>query len=255
MPCVAQEFYLQTLNMDMGALIFAIMYIIGLGSMFQMYMPGVGQRQAQRPTWDKLRDAILFGQVTTLTHEWRMMMKKKKNERSSAAAKLIEKRRTQRREAAAERRALKGSEQELQPLGANGTAQSPNGGEKTNKLSRLASSIGGWGGTRQSHGQGKESMRGTDSADTSSGNLRATADQEAGPSAEPRLGRTASERESEKGGSDNSPIALDDLDKMLDTSFRDVRRAATPTLGAPSLPPPHSTSRSDRPHCPRPSPS
>ena len=50
-------------------------------------MPGVGQRQAQRPTWDKLRDAFLFGQVTTLTHEWRALMKKRKvDERRSAAA-------------------------------------------------------------------------------------------------------------------------------------------------------------------------
>eukprot|EP00966_Prymnesium_polylepis_P126878 2934278-Prymnesium_polylepis.1 len=32
-----------------------------------MYMPGVGQRQGQRPTWDRLRDAIEGGTITTLT--------------------------------------------------------------------------------------------------------------------------------------------------------------------------------------------
>ena len=35
--------------------------------MFQMYMPGVGQRQGQRPTWDKMRGAILRGQLDTFS--------------------------------------------------------------------------------------------------------------------------------------------------------------------------------------------
>lgn len=39
---------------------------MGLCSTFQMFMPGVGQRQGQRPTWDKMRGAILRGHLDTL---------------------------------------------------------------------------------------------------------------------------------------------------------------------------------------------
>ena len=41
-----------------------------------MYMPGVGQRQGQKPTWDRLRDALNTGrQYSTLTHDHEQVTK------------------------------------------------------------------------------------------------------------------------------------------------------------------------------------
>ena len=50
------------------AILFAVMYTFGLSSTFQMYMPGVGQRQGQKPTWDKMRSAIQRGMLDTINH-------------------------------------------------------------------------------------------------------------------------------------------------------------------------------------------
>jgi len=47
------------------ALLFAIVYTMGLCSTFQMFMPGVGVRQGQRPTWDRMQLAIKGGRLDT----------------------------------------------------------------------------------------------------------------------------------------------------------------------------------------------
>ena len=58
-----EDYYKKGLSMDPMSIIFAVMYCMGIISTFQMYMPGVGQRQGQRPAWDKLRDALTKGQI------------------------------------------------------------------------------------------------------------------------------------------------------------------------------------------------
>ena len=44
-----------TLGIGFVEALFAIFYVLGLASTVQMYLPGIGQREGQRPTWVKLR--------------------------------------------------------------------------------------------------------------------------------------------------------------------------------------------------------
>ena len=55
----------QGLTMEPMSILFAVMYCMGIISTFQMFMPGVGQRQGQPPAWDKLKDALTHGGILT----------------------------------------------------------------------------------------------------------------------------------------------------------------------------------------------
>ena len=50
------------------------MFSIGLCSTFQMYMPGVGQRLGQRPTWDKMKASLTRGDLNALTDAYRKQL-------------------------------------------------------------------------------------------------------------------------------------------------------------------------------------
>jgi hypothetical protein len=49
--------------MEPMSIVFAVFYCMGIIASFQMFMPGVGQRQGRPPAWDKLKDAITAGGV------------------------------------------------------------------------------------------------------------------------------------------------------------------------------------------------
>ena len=47
------------------------MFLTGLCSAFQKYMPGAGQRLGQRPTWDKMRATLMWGGLNAMTNAYR----------------------------------------------------------------------------------------------------------------------------------------------------------------------------------------
>jgi len=68
------------MDVEFVAILFAVMYTLGLCSTFQMFMPGVGQRQGNRPTWDKMRGAVLKGRLDTVATHVSMFALEKQRE-------------------------------------------------------------------------------------------------------------------------------------------------------------------------------